>query len=184
MEVVGNLGDAQLGSLQQERGFHQQHLIDIVDNCAARDLTNHAGEIDCGDKEFVGVERDVVVFYKVAGDINHKDEEGSYIILAIEKAAGAYTVTYKGEEGEVLATEQVDLHFPEAPVVAEKTFTGWTIETVDESALVLRTVYVFGDPKDVANLPTSQSPAKIIKGQHVYILRGDKTYTIDGREVK
>ena len=125
-----------------------------------------------------------VVFYKVAGDINHKDEEGSYIILAIEKAAGAYTVTYKGEDGELLATEQVDLHFPEAPVVAEKTFTGWTIETVDESALVLRTVYVFGDPKDVANLPTSQSPAKIIKGQHVFILRGDKTYTLTGQEVR
>ena len=42
MKVVGYLGDAQLGSLQQERGLHQQHLIDIVDNRAAGDLTDYA----------------------------------------------------------------------------------------------------------------------------------------------
>ena len=47
MEVVGNLGDAHRRGLQQEGSLHQEHLIDIVDNGAARDLTDHAGEIDC-----------------------------------------------------------------------------------------------------------------------------------------
>ena len=42
MEVVGYLGDAQLGGLQQEGGLHQQHLIDIVDDGAASDPTDHA----------------------------------------------------------------------------------------------------------------------------------------------
>ena len=65
MEVVGNLSDAQLGGLQQERGFHQQHLIDIVDNGAPSDLTYHAGEIDGRDMELVGIERDVVVLHKI-----------------------------------------------------------------------------------------------------------------------
>ena len=67
MELVGYLGNAQLGGLQQERGFHQEHLIDIVYNRAVRDLTDYAGEIDSRDMEPVSVERDVVVFYKVVG---------------------------------------------------------------------------------------------------------------------
>ena len=42
MEVVGNLGDAQWGGLQQEGGLHEEHLIDVVDDGAAGDLTDHA----------------------------------------------------------------------------------------------------------------------------------------------
>ncbi len=45
MEVVGYLGDAQLGGLQQERGFHQQHLIDIVDHGAACDLKDEEEDL-------------------------------------------------------------------------------------------------------------------------------------------
>ena len=67
MEVVGYLSDAQLGSLQQERGLHQQHLVDIVNNGAASDLTDYSGKIDGRDMELVSVERDVMVCYKVAG---------------------------------------------------------------------------------------------------------------------
>ena len=35
MEFDGNLGDAQRGLAQQERGFHQQHLVDVVDDGTA-----------------------------------------------------------------------------------------------------------------------------------------------------
>jgi len=49
MEVVGYLGDAHRGGLQQEGGLHQQHLVDVVDDGAASDLTDDAGEIDGGD---------------------------------------------------------------------------------------------------------------------------------------
>ena len=75
MEVVSYLGDTQLGSLQQEGGLHEKHLIDIVDNCAASDLTDYAGEIDGRNMKQVGVERDVVVFYKVAGQQTDKANE-------------------------------------------------------------------------------------------------------------
>ena len=67
MEVVGYLGDAQLGGLQQERCFHEEHLVDIVDNGAPRDLANHAGEIDGRYMEPVSIEGNVVVFCKVTG---------------------------------------------------------------------------------------------------------------------
>ena len=67
METVAYLGDAQFRDAEKERSFHQEHLVDIVDNCAATDLTDYAGEINCRDMELVGIERDVMVFRKVLG---------------------------------------------------------------------------------------------------------------------
>ena len=67
MEMVGYLGDAHRGGLQQEGGLHQEHLIDKINNGATRDLTDYAGEIDGRDMELAGVERDVVMLGKVAG---------------------------------------------------------------------------------------------------------------------
>ena len=75
MEAVGNLGDAHRGGLQQEGGLHQEHLIDVVDDGAAGDLTDDAGEIDGGDVELGGVERDVVVLHKVAGQQTDEADE-------------------------------------------------------------------------------------------------------------
>ena len=75
MEVVGYLGDAHWGGLQQEGGLHQEHLINKIDDGAARDLTDYSGEIDCRDVELVGVERDVMVFYKVAGQQTGEADE-------------------------------------------------------------------------------------------------------------
>ena len=81
MEVVGYLRDAQLGGLQQERRFHQQHLVDIVDDGAPCDLTNHAGEIDGRDMEPVGIEGDVVMLGKVTG--KQADEANEYLLHAL-----------------------------------------------------------------------------------------------------
>ena len=75
VEAVGNLRDAQRGGLQQEGGLHQQHLVDVVDDGAARDLTDDAGEIDGGDVQLGGVERDVVVLQKVAGQQTDEADE-------------------------------------------------------------------------------------------------------------
>ena len=75
MELVGYLGDAQLGGLQQEGGFHQQHLIDIVDNGAACDLTDYTGEIDGRNMQLVSVEWDVVVLGKVVGQQTDEADE-------------------------------------------------------------------------------------------------------------
>ncbi len=35
MEAIGDLCDAHRGLTQQERGLHQQHLVDVVDNSTA-----------------------------------------------------------------------------------------------------------------------------------------------------
>jgi len=61
VELVGYLSDAQSGGSQQECCFHQQHLIDIVDDGTPRDLTNHAGKIDGRDVGLVGIKDDVMM---------------------------------------------------------------------------------------------------------------------------
>ena len=101
MEVVGYLGDAQLRGLQQEGGFHQQHLIDIIYNGTARDLANYAGEIDGRDMEPLGIERNVVVFYKVAGQQTGEADEDFFYTL------GRLAV-YDGALLSVLQVEQED----------------------------------------------------------------------------
>ena len=76
VEAVGYLGDAHWGGLQQEGGLHQEHLIDVVNDGAVGDLTDDAGEIDGGDVQLGGVERDVVVLHKMAGQqADEADEE-------------------------------------------------------------------------------------------------------------
>ena len=127
-----------------------------------------------------------VVFYKVAGDMNHYDDPGSYVVLAIEKQAGEYTVTFKAEDGEVLSTEQVDLHFPEAPIVAEKTFKGWIVEQVDENDLVLRAVYEAGihtQVEQVTNDPSALTN-KVVRDGQMIIIQGVHEYNAQGKRVK
>ena len=101
MEAVGYLRDAQLGGLQQERSLHQQHLVDIIDNGAARNLTDHAGEIDGRDMELTGVKRDIVVLYKVAGQ--NTDEADEDFFHALRRLA-----LYDGTLLGVLQVEQED----------------------------------------------------------------------------
>ena len=76
MEAVGYLGDAHRRGAKQERGFHQEHLVDVVDDSTPRDLTNDAGEIDLRDVEPGGIEGDVAVLGKMLGqetDETNKD---------------------------------------------------------------------------------------------------------------
>ena len=101
MEAVGYLGDAQPRGLQQKRGLHQQHLVDIVDNGATSDLTDHAGEIDGRDMELVGIERDVMVLNKVAGQ--QTDEADEDFLHALGRLA-----MYDGTLLGVLKVDQED----------------------------------------------------------------------------
>ena len=99
MEVVGYLGDAQFGGLQQERRFHEKHLVNIIDNSAASDLTDNTREIDRGDVKFGGVERDVMVFRKVVGQ--YADEADEDFLNALGRLA-VYDSTLLG----ILQVEQ------------------------------------------------------------------------------
>ena len=65
MEAVGYLIDAEWRGAQQIGRFHQQVLIDVIDDSATSDLPDDTGEIDSRDVEGRGIEGDVVVFRKM-----------------------------------------------------------------------------------------------------------------------
>ena len=55
MEAVGDLGNAERGLAQKERGLHQQQLVDVVHNgAAARHLADNARKVCSGNAAFVG----------------------------------------------------------------------------------------------------------------------------------
>lgn len=47
METVAYLGDAQFRDAEKERSFHQEHLVDIVDNCAVSVTSVCFGSCNC-----------------------------------------------------------------------------------------------------------------------------------------
>lgn len=67
METIGYLADGELGGAQKEGCLHEEHLVDIVYDCAPRNLTHYSREIDIGDVELGGIETYVVMLGKVEG---------------------------------------------------------------------------------------------------------------------
>ena len=91
-------------------------------------------------------------------DIEHITDT-TYAIAVYDKIGG--TVIYKAEDGEIIGSENVDLHLPAAPIIAGKSFKGWLTESADsENGIVLRATYTFDNPTthdDVTITPSSNS---------------------------
>jgi len=90
-------------------------------------------------------------------DIEHIIDT-TYAIAVYEKIGG--TVIYKAENGEIIGSENVDLHLPEAPVISGKTFSGWLTEQADNNGIVLRATYTLDNPtihEDVVVVPGSNT---------------------------
>ena len=87
----------------------------------------------------------------------------TYAIALYDKIGG--TLTYLSEEGDVIATENVDLHLPEAPSIEGKSFKGWLTESADaENGIALRATYTIDNPTvhdDVDITPFINSAAVI-----------------------
>ena len=85
--------------------------------------------------------------------------DSTYAIALYDKIGG--TVTYLSEAGDVIASENVDLHLPAAPIIAGKSFKGWLTESADsENGIVLRATYTSDNPttsEDVTVTPSSNS---------------------------
>ena len=66
------------------------------------------------------------------------------------------------------------------------TFIGWTPNVVVATADAVYTAVYEATPKsqDVDDLETTASPRKLLRDNQVLILRGNKTYTLTGQEVK
>ena len=102
--------------------------------------------------------REGYTFSGWSADIEHIVAR-TFAIALYDKIGG--TLTYLSEEGDVIATENVDLHLPAAPIIAGKSFKGWLTESADsENGIVLRATYTFDNPTthdDVTITPSSNS---------------------------
>lgn len=132
--------------------------------------------------------RDGYVFTGWSADFEHV--VGTMFAVALyepETPVYTHTVTYEDKDGGVITTEEVKLNMPTAPMYDGFTFLGWmTVEGDATAGIVIRAIYEQNTvPTSVDQTDTpSEAPHKVIVNGHVYILRGNKVYTIQGQEVK
>ena len=88
----------------------------------------------------------------------------------------------------MLDTEQVNLHFPEAPEITGFTFVRWeNVAGPMENGITIQAIYQADEPTNAPAVFTNPAnPAqKLIRNGNVYILTDDSHfYTITGQELK
>ena len=90
-------------------------MVNIINNGATCDLTDHAGEIDGRNMELVGIERDVSVLYKVARQ--QTDEADEDFLHALGRLA-----VY---DGTLLGVLQVEQEYPKGHNSATQAKSGF-----------------------------------------------------------
>lgn len=111
-----------------------------------------------------------------------------FTIQAIPVPVTNYTISYIGKDADPIDEEVVTLNVPDAPIIAGFTFLRWDVIAGQLSdGIVIQAVYTYnGVPTEAPAAYTNPAnPAqKLIRNGNVYILTGDKTYTITGQEVR
>lgn len=104
----------------------------------------------------------------------------------IETVEADYNVVYTGHDDNELSSEFITLHVPVAPEIEGFTFLKWQVVAGDlEDGIVIEAVYSADAPSSAPAVYTDPAnPAqKLIRDGNVYILKGNKTYTITGQEL-
>lgn len=97
------------------------------------------------------------------------------------------SIVYIDKDSEYLDEQGVTLYLPEAPEIEGFTFVGWQpVAAIIENVITIQAVYTANSPSYTPEVYTNPAnPAqKLIRNGQVYILRGDKTYTLTGQEIK
>lgn len=98
------------------------------------------------------------------------------------------SIVYVDKDSEYIDSQSVTLYLPEAPEIEGFTFVGWQpVAAIIEGAITIQAVYEYngstsGAPEVVTN-PKNKAQ-KLIREGNVYVLYGDKTYTLTGQEVR
>lgn len=99
-----------------------------------------------------------------------------------------YTVNYFDKDKSIITSEVVTLDLPDAPSIEGFTFVKWKVLASDlTEGINIQAVYTYnGVPTEAPSVYVNpaNSAQKLIRNGNIYILSGDKTYTITGQDVK
>jgi len=96
------------------------------------------------------------------------------------------TITYLGQaETDTIHTAPLLLTMPVAPKIEGFIFLKWEVLAGDfADGITLQAVYEAAPSTDINEAQTKAKAAKLLRRGNVFILRGDKTYTITGQQIK
>ena len=104
---------------------------------------------------------------------------------------GEYTdfiINVNTKDGELILSNSVVLKMPVAPQIEGFTFVGWrpVATIIEDNTIDIEAVYTANEPTSAPEVVTNPAnpTQKLIREGNVYILKGDKTYTITGQEVR
>lgn len=104
------------------------------------------------------------------------------------KPQGEYvSIVYIDKDSEYLDEQGVTLYLPEAPEIEGFTFIGWQpVAAIIKNVITIQAIYQADEPASApAVYANPANPAqKLVRNGNVYILQGEKVYTITGQEVK
>lgn len=98
-----------------------------------------------------------------------------------------YNINYLDKDESTINTQLVALILPDAPAFAGFTFLKWVVVAGDlEDGINIQATYQANEPSsapDIVINPSNPSQ-KLIRNGNVFVLYGDKTYTLQGQQVK
>ena len=119
-------------------------------------------------------------------DCSHVTED--MVINALYGYDNIRTLLFQnGTDNSEIAHELIIVRVPEAPSIVGFTFLKWVVVGGDlDDVITIQAVYTADSPTSAPEVVTNPAnPAqKLIRNGNVYILTGDKTYTVTGQEVK
>ena len=99
-----------------------------------------------------------------------------------------YTINFNTKDGDEILSNNIVLKVPAAPQIDGFTFIGWrpVSDIIESNTIEIEAVYESDDPTSAPAVVTNPSnPAqKLIRNGNVYILTGDRIYTVTGQQVK
>lgn len=117
--------------------------------------------------------------YSISAEFEHNDTpqpQGEYV-----------SIVYVDKDSEYLDEQGITLYLPEAPEIEGFTFIGWQpVAALIENVITIQAIYQADEPASApAVYANPANPAqKLVRNGNVYILQGEKVYTITGQEVK